>query len=151
IGVPSAVKTLNWLGTLWGGQIRLTTAMLFALGFVSVFITGGLSGIFLGQPILDLYLHDTYFVVAHFHLIMGVAAVFALFAATFYWFPLMFGRMLNETLGKVHFFLTFAGVYCLFLPMHFAGIAGNPRRYPDFTNFEFLAPLLGMHRFMTLA
>jgi cytochrome c oxidase subunit I len=151
IGVPSAVKTFNWLGTLWRGRIQITTAMLFALGFVSIFITGGLSGIFLGQPVLDLYLHDTYFVVAHFHLIMGVAAVFGIFAATFYWFPLMFGRMLNERLGKIHFFATFIGVYCLFLPMHVAGIAGNPRRYPDFTNFEFLAPLLTMHTFMTWA
>jgi cytochrome c oxidase subunit I len=151
IGVPSAVKTFNWLGTLWGGRIQLTTAMLFALGFVSVFITGGLSGIFLGQPVLDLYLHDTTFVVAHFHLIMGVAAVFGIFAATFYWFPLLFGRMLNETLGKTHFFMTFIGVYSLFLPMHVAGVAGNPRRYPDFTNFEFLKPLLGVHSFMTWA
>jgi len=151
IGVPSAVKTFNWLGTLWRGRIEFTTAMLFALGFVSVFVTGGLSGIFLGQPVLDLYLHDTYFVVAHFHLIMGVAAVFGIYAATFYWFPRMFGRMLSETLGKAHFVLTFIGVYCLFLPMHVAGIAGNPRRYPDFTNFEFLAPLLTVHRFMTWA
>lgn len=151
IGVPSAVKTLNWIGTLWGGRIRFNTAMLFALGFVSIFVTGGLSGIFLGQPVLDLYLHDTYFVVAHFHLIMGVAAVFGIFAATFYWFPIMFGRMMNEGLGKAHFFLTFIGVYCLFLPMHMAGTAGNPRRYPDFTNFEFLAPLLPIHLFMTAA
>ncbi|HLJ16325.1 MAG TPA: cbb3-type cytochrome c oxidase subunit I [Bryobacteraceae bacterium] len=151
IGVPSAVKTFNWLGTLWGGRIELTTAMLFSLGFVSVFVTGGLSGIFLGQPVLDLYFHDTYFVVAHFHLIMGVAAIFGIFAGAFYWFPLMFGRMLNETLGKIHFFATFIGVYALFAPMHIAGIAGNPRRYADFTNFDFLAPLLPLHRFMTWA
>ena len=151
IGVPSAVKTVNWIGTLWGGRIRFSTAMLFALGFVSIFVTGGLSGIFLGQPVLDLYLHDTYFVVAHFHLIMGVAAIFGIFAATFYWFPLMFQRTLDETLGKLHFGLTFIGVYCLFLPMHIAGVAGNPRRYADFTNFEFLAPLLGIHWFMTIA
>ncbi|MBO0800113.1 MAG: cbb3-type cytochrome c oxidase subunit I, partial [Blastocatellia bacterium] len=151
IGIPSAVKTFNWLGTLWGGRIELTTAMLFALGFVSVFVTGGLSGIFLGQPVLDLYFHDTYFVVAHFHLIMGVAAIFGIFAAVFYWFPRMFGRMLNERLGKIHFFATFAGVYALFLPMHLLGIAGNPRRYADFTTFEFLAPLLSLHRFITWA
>lgn len=142
---------MNWLGTLWGGRITFTTAMLFALGFVSVFITGGLSGIFLGQPVLDLYLHDTYFVVAHFHLIMGVAAVFGIFAGTFYWFPAMFGRALNERLGKLHFALTFIGIYCLFLPMHVAGISGNPRRYADFTNFEFLKPLFQMHQFMTVA
>jgi cytochrome c oxidase subunit 1 len=151
IGVPSAVKTFNWLATLWGGRIQLTTAMLFALGFVSVFVTGGLSGLFVGQPLLDLYLHDTYFVVAHFHLIMGVAAIFGIFAGIFYWFPIMYGRMLNETLGKIHFFATFAGVYALFMPMHLAGIAGNPRRYSDFTNFDFLAPLIPLHRFMTLA
>jgi Heme/copper-type cytochrome/quinol oxidases, subunit 1 len=138
IGVPSAIKTFNWLATLWGGRIEFTSAMLFALGFVSIFITGGLSGIFLGQPVLDLYFHDTYFVVAHFHLVMGVASIFGIFAAAFYWFPLMFGRMLDETLGKIHFFATFAGAYALFLPMHLAGIAGNPRRYADFTNFEFL-------------
>ena len=121
------------------------------LGSFRFLLTGGLSGIFLGQPVLDLYLHDTYFVVAHFHLIMGVAAIFGIFSAIFYWFPLVFGRMLNETLGKLHFFATFIGVYCLFLPMHVAGVAGNPRRYPDFTNFEFLAPLLTMHQFMTWA
>jgi cytochrome c oxidase subunit I len=151
IGVPSAIKTFNWLGTLWGGRIELTTAMLFALGFVSIFVTGGLSGIFLGQPALDLYFHDTYFVVAHFHLIMGVAAIFGIFAAVFYWFPRMFGRMLSEKLGKIHFCATFVGVYALFLPMHMLGIAGNPRRYADFTAFEFLSPLLPLHRFMTLA
>jgi cytochrome c oxidase subunit 1 len=151
IGVPSAIETFNWLGTLWGGRLQLNTSMLFALGFVSVFVTGGLSGIFLGQPVLDLYFHDTYFVVAHFHLIMGVAAIFGIFAGVFYWFPRMFGRMLNETLGRIHFFLTFAGVYAVFVPMHVAGIAGNPRRYPDFTNFEFLAPLLPLHQFITWA
>jgi cytochrome c oxidase subunit I len=151
IGVPSAAKTFNWLATMWGGEIEFSTAMLFALGFVSVFVSGGLSGIFVGQPVLDLYFHDTYFVVAHFHLIMGVAAVFGIFAGIFYWFPTMFGRMLNETLGKIHFFGTLIGVYALFGPMHVAGIAGNPRRYADFTNFDFLAPLIPLHRFMTWA
>ena len=100
IGVPSAIKTFNWLGTLWGGQIRLTTAMLFALGFVSLFISGGLSGLFLAQPALDLPLHDTYYVVAHFHLIMGVAAIFGIFTATYYWFPKMYGRMMSESLAN---------------------------------------------------
>jgi cytochrome c oxidase subunit 1 len=151
IGVPSAIKTFNWIGTLWGGQIRLTTAMLFALGFVSLFISGGISGIFLGQPALDLYFHDTYFVVGHFHMIMGVAAIFGMFAGTFYWFPKMFGRMLNETLGKIHFFLTFLGVYAIFTPMHFLGIAGNPRRYPDFKDYEFMGKLMPVHLFMTIA
>ena len=123
IGVPSAIKTFNWIGTLWGGKIRFTTAMLFALGFVSLFVTGGISGIFLGQPALDLYFHDTYFVVGHFHMIMGVAAIFGMFAGTFYWFPKMFGRMMNETLGKIHFYCTFIGVYAIFTPMHFLGVA----------------------------
>jgi cytochrome c oxidase subunit 1 len=121
------------------------------LGFISVFVTGGLSGIVVGQPGLDQYFHDTYFVVAHFHIIMGVAGIFTLFAATAYWFPLLFGRMMNETLGKWHFYLTFIGVYAIFLPMHFAGFAGNPRRYADFTTFDFLAPLLPLHRAITHA
>ena len=98
--------------------------MLFALGFVSLFVTGGISGIFLGQPALDLYFHDTYFVVGHFHMIMGVAAIFGMFAGTFYWFPKMFGRMMNETLGKIHFYATFIGVYSIFTPMHFVGLLG---------------------------
>ncbi|MEO7653123.1 MAG: cbb3-type cytochrome c oxidase subunit I [Bryobacteraceae bacterium] len=151
IGVPSAIKTFNWIGTLWGGQIRLTTAMLFALGFVSLFISGGISGIFLGQPALDLYFHDTYFVVGHFHMIMGVAAIFGMFAGTFYWFPKMFGRMMNETMGKVHFYLTFIGVYVIFTPMHFLGVAGNPRRYADFKDFEFMGSLMPVHTLMTHA
>jgi len=151
IGVPSAIKTFNWLGTLWGGRIRFTTAMLFALGFVSLFVTGGISGIFLGQPALDLYFHDTYFVVGHFHMIMGVAAIFGMFGGTFYWFPKVTGRFLNETLGRIHFYLTFIGVYCIFTPMHWLGIAGNPRRYADFTNFDFMAKLMPVHTFMTWA
>lgn len=151
IGAPSAIKTFNWLGTIWGGRIRLTTAMLFALGFVSVFISGGITGIILGQPALDLYFHDTAFVVGHFHMIMGVASIFAIFAATFYWFPLMAGRMMNETLGRIHFYLTFAGVYAIFIPMHIAGIVGNPRRYPDFTQFEFLKDLTVVQKFTTHA
>src|SRR5262244_92225 len=151
IGVPSAIKTFNWIGTLWGGKIRFTTAMMFSLGFVSLFVTGGISGIFLGQPALDLYFHDTYFVVGHFHMIMGVAAIFGMFAGTFYWFPKVTGRFMNETLGKIHFYLTFLGVYAIFTPMHFLGIAGNPRRYADFTNFDYLGKLLPVHFFMTQA
>ena len=149
IGAPSAVKTFNWIATAWGGSMELTTAMLFAHGFVSIFVTGGLSGLFLGQPQLDAYFHDTYFVVAHFHLIMGIAALFGIFAATFYWFPLMFGRMLNERLGKVHFYLTFVLAYSTFGPMHFAGFAGNPRRYSDFTTFDFLSQVLPLQRWIT--
>ena len=133
IGVPSAIKTFNWLGTIWGGKITFNCAMLFALGFVSLFVSGGLSGLFLAQPSLDLYLHDAYFVVAHFHLIMGVAAIFGMFAGMYFWFPKMFGRFLNEGIGKVHFWFTFVGVYCIFMPMHFLGLAGHPRRYFDTT------------------
>jgi cytochrome c oxidase subunit 1 len=151
VGVPSAIKTFNWIGTIWGGQIRFTTAMLFALGFVSVFVSGGITGLVLGQASLDLYFHDTAFVVGHFHLIMGVAAIFGIFAATFYWFPRMFGKMLNETLGKIHFYVTFLGVYAIFVPMHFAGFAGAPRRYADFKEFEFLAGLVILQKFTTHA
>jgi cytochrome c oxidase subunit 1 len=151
IAVPSSIKTFNWLGTLWGGNLRFTTAMLFALAFVSVFVTGGLSGIFLGQPPLDAYLHDTYFVVAHFHMIMGVAAIFGIFVGTYFWFPKMFGRMMNRTLGTIHFWLTFVGVYAIFIPMHFVGLAGTPRRYAFFSAFDFMAPLMGLEKFISIA
>ena len=151
IGVPSAIKTFNWLGTLWGGKIRFYSPMLFAIGFVSLFVTGGLSGLFLAQPAIDLYFHDTFFVVGHFHLIMGVAAIFGIFAATYFWFPKMFGRMMNETLGKLHFWITFVGVYAIFMPMHYLGMAGNPRRYADLTAVHFLAPLHPVHFFITIA
>ena len=150
IGVPSAIKTFNWLGTLWGGQIRLHTPMLFALGFVSLFVSGGLSGLFLGQPSLDLYFHDTYFVVAHFHMIMGVAAIFGIFTGTYYWFPKMFGRMMHEGLGKLHFWLTFVGVNAIFMPMHFLGLVGHPRRYADTTGVDYLAGLLPLQKFISV-
>ena len=151
IGVPSAIKTFNWLGTLWGGKIQFNVAMLFALGFVSLFVSGGLSGLFLAQPSLDLYLHDGYFVVAHFHLIMGVAAIFGMFAGMYFWFPKMFGRFLHEGIGKVHFWLTFVGVYAIFMPMHFLGLAGHPRRYFDTTAVAFLGPLQPVHVFISIA
>jgi cytochrome c oxidase subunit 1 len=151
IGVPSAIKTFNWLCTLWGGRIQFTCAMLFALGFVSLFVTGGLSGLFLAQPTLDLYFHDTFFVVAHFHFVMGVAAIFGIFGGTYFWFPKMFGRMLNEGIGKVHFWLTFIGVYCIFMPMHFLGLVGRPRRYADLSGVNFLAPLHPVEFFISIA
>jgi cytochrome c oxidase subunit I len=151
IGVPSAIKTFNWLGTMWKGKIRFTAPMLFAIGFVSLFVSGGLSGPFLAQPAIDIPLHDTYFVVGHFHLIMGVAAIFGIFAATYYWFPKMYGRMMNDSLGKLHFVITFIGTYCIFMPMHYLGMAGNPRRYSQFTELKYLAPLMPVHKFITYA
>jgi len=151
IGVPSAIKTFNWLGTLWGGRIRLQTPMLFAIGFVSLFVAGGLSGPFLAQPVLDIPLHDTYFVVGHFHLIMGVAAIFGIFGATYYWFPKMFGRMMNERLGQIHFFITLLGAYAIFMPMHYLGLAGQTRRYSEFTQLAYQQKLVPLQTFMTYA
>jgi cytochrome c oxidase subunit 1 len=151
IGVPSAIKTFNWLGTLLHGRIRLQTPMLFAIGFVSLFVSGGLSGPFLAQPVLDIPLHDTYFVVGHFHLIMGVAAIFGIFAATYYWFPKMFGRSMNERLGQIHFFLTLAGTYAIFMPMHYLGLAGQTRRYSQFTEVAYQAKLIPLQTFITFA
>src|SRR4026209_459639 len=151
IGVPSAVKTFNWLGTLWGGKIRFTTPMLYAIGFVSLFVSGGITGLFLGQTSVDIPLHDTYFPVGHFHLIMGVAAIFGIFGGTYYWFPKMFGRMLNEGLGKLHFWLTLIGVNAIFMPMHIMGIMGHPRRYAQGTEFQFLSGTQPYHVFITWA
>jgi cytochrome c oxidase subunit I len=151
IGVPSAIKTFNWLSTLWGSRIHFDTPMLFALGFVSLFVSGGLSGLFLAQPAVDNLLHATYYVVAHFHLVMGVAAIFGIFAATYFWFPKMFGRMLNEKLGKIHFWFTFVGAYCIFMPMHFLGLAGGIRRYADYTAISYLQPLRPLTMFMSIA
>ncbi len=150
IGVPSAIKTFNWLGTIWRGRVQFTTANLFALGFVSLFVTGGITGIWLAQPAVDFPLHDTYFVVAHFHLVMGVAAIFGMFAGTFFWFPKMFGRMMNETLGRIHFWFTLIGVYCIFFPMHFMGIAGQPRRYYDISEYKFLVDMPPLHEFISV-
>jgi cytochrome c oxidase subunit 1 len=151
IGVPSAVKTFNWLGTLWGGKIRFTTPMLFAIGFVSLFVAGGITGLILGQTSLDLSAHDTYIVLAHFHLVMGVASIFGMFAATYFWFPKMFGRMMNERLGQFHFWITFIGVYCIFVPMHVMGLVGMPRRFSQFTEYEFLKSLPPLVKFVTIS
>ena len=129
IAIPAAAKVLSWVATVWRSRPKLATPMLFALGFVSLFITGGLSGPILAQPILDEYLHNTFFVVAHFHLIMAMAGIFGLFCGTYYWFPLMFGTQLREGLGKWHFWLTFVLAYSTFLPMHLTGLAGEPRHY----------------------
>jgi cytochrome c oxidase subunit 1 len=151
IGVPSAIKTFNWLGTLWGGRIRFSSPMLFAIGFVSLFVSGGISGPFLAQPTLDIPLHDTAFVVGHFHLIMGVASIFGIFAATYYWFPKMFGRMMNESLARWHFWFTFVGTYSIFMPMHYLGMAGQPRRYSQFTELHYLDRLMPLNTFITFA
>ena len=129
IAVPTAIKVYNWVLTLWRGNIRLTVPMLFAIGFVFTFINGGLTGIFLGNVIVDVPLSDTYFVVAHFHMVMAVSPVLAVFGAVYHWYPKITGRMLNETLGKFHFWVTFVGLYCIYYPMHYLGILGVPRRY----------------------
>ncbi len=131
IAVPSAIKVFNWLTTLWRGNIRFTPAMLFGIGFVSLFISGGLTGIWLGNSTIDIHLHDTMFVVAHFHIVMGVASMFGMFAGIYHWFPKMFGRFLNNTLGYLHFWVTICGAYLIFWPMHYEGLAGMPRRYLD--------------------
>ena len=151
IGVPSAVKTFNWIGTLWGGRIRFTTPMLFALGFVSLFVAGGITGLILGQTSLDLPMHDTYIVTAHFHLVMGVASIFGMFAATYFWFPKMFGRMMSERMGQIHFWVTFVGVYAIFVPMHVMGLVGMPRRFSSFTEYEFLKELHPLVVFVSIS
>ncbi|MGZ3755735.1 MAG: cytochrome c oxidase subunit I [Mucilaginibacter sp.] len=151
IAVPSAVKTFNWLATLWRGNIRFTPGMLFAIGMVSFFISGGLTGIFLGNAALDINLHDTYFVVAHFHLVMGSAAIFGMLAGVYHWFPKMFGKMMDPKLGYLHFWLTFIGAYLVFFPMHFMGLDGVPRRYYAFTEFASMQRWLSVNVFITWA
>ena len=138
IAVPTAIKVYNWVLTLWEGNIRLTVPMLFALGFIFTFLHGGLTGIFLGNVTVDLPLSDTYFVVAHFHMVMGVSPVLVLFAAIYHWFPKMSGKMFNVTLGKIHFWATFLGTYAIYLPMHYLGFLGVPRRYYAMGNTDFI-------------
>jgi cytochrome c oxidase subunit 1 len=151
IAVPSAVKTFNYLATLWKGSIVMTPAMLFAIGLVSMFISGGLTGIWLGNAALDINLHDTYFVVAHFHLVMGAASIFGMLAGVYHWFPRMFGRVMNARLGYLHFWLTLASAYMVFFPMHFIGMDGVPRRYYSFTEFEYMAPWLDLNKFISIS
>jgi len=151
IAIPSAVKVFNWITTLWGGNIRFNSAMLFSIGFVSMFISGGLTGIFLGNSAIDIQLHDTYFVVAHFHIVMGIAAFFGMFAGIYHWFPKMFGRFMNETLGKLHFWGTMIGAYAIFWPMHYLGMAGVPRRYYSFEAFDTFKHFGPMNEFITIA
>src|ERR1700676_4985324 len=150
ITIPSTIVVLIWLGSLYGSKLRINTASLFSLGFVSMFISGGVSGFFLAQPSIDIMLHATYFVVGHFHMVMGVAAMFGIFSATYFWFPKMTGRMMNESLGRVHFWLSFVGAYCIFMPFHYLGMAGNVRRYSSFPE-DFLQRLIPVHRLITIA
>jgi cytochrome c oxidase subunit 1 len=149
IAIPSAVKAFNYITTLWKGNLQLNPAMLFSIGLVSTFITGGLTGIILGDSTLDINVHDTYFVVAHFHLVMGISALYGMFAGVYHWFPRMFGRMLNKNLGYVHFWVTAICAYGVFFPMHFIGLAGLPRRYYTNTNFPLFDDLQNVNVLIT--
>ncbi len=151
IALPSAVKTFNWLATIWGGRIQFTAAMLFALGFVSMFIIGGLSGIFMAATPVDIMIHDTYYIVAHFHYVLFGGTMLAVFGGIHYWFPKMFGRMMNEFWGKVHFVLTFIFLNGVFYPMHLVGAAGFPRRLADPYHYEAFAHLLPINQFMSVS
>src|SRR5256712_152303 len=150
IAVPSAIKTFNWLGTLWGGNIRFTSPMLFALGFVSNFVIGGLSGIIMASTPVDIFIHDTYFIVAHFHYVVA-GIIFAMFAAIAYWYPKIFGRSMHDGLGKIHAILTFVFFNCVFFPMHFLGVGGMMRRIYNPTQYEFLQHLQPINVFMSVS
>jgi cytochrome c oxidase subunit 1 len=150
IAIPSAVKAFNYITTLWKGNLQLNPAMLFSIGLVSTFITGGLTGIILGDSTLDINVHDTYFVVAHFHLVMGISALYGMFAGIYHWYPKMFGRMMNKNLGYVHFWVTAICAYGVFFPMHFIGLAGLPRRYYTNTNFPLFDDLQNVNVLITV-
>jgi len=151
IAVPSAIKTFNWLGTLWGGNIRFTVPMLNALAFVSMFVIGGLSGIYMAATPVDIFIHDTYFIVAHIHYVVFGGSIFGIFAAIYYWFPKMFGRMMNETLGKIHFWPTLIAFNCTFFPMHILGVGGHMRRIYNPMQYDFLHPLQPINVFITVS
>src|SRR6184192_1757084 len=140
IAVPTAIKVYNWVLTLWRGDIHLTVPMLFAIGFIVTFVNGGLTGLFLGNVVVDVPLSATYFVVAHFHMVMGVSPILVVFGAIYHWYPKITGRMLNDTLGRIHFWLTFLGAYLIFFPMHYLGLLGVPRRYHDIGEVAFIPP-----------
>jgi cytochrome c oxidase subunit 1 len=150
IAVPSAIKVFNWITTIWKGNIRFTPGMLFSIGFVSTFISGGLTGIWLGNSSIDIHLHDTYFVIAHFHIVMGVSAFFGTFAGVYHWFPKMFGRYMNNTLSYIHFWITLLGAYLIFWPMHYEGMAGMPRRYYDYSNWESFKQFGDLNHFISI-
>ncbi len=150
IAIPSAVKAFNYITTLWKGNLQLNPAMLFSIGLVSTFITGGLTGIILGDSTLDINVHDTYFVVAHFHLVMGISALYGLFAGVYHWFPKMYGKMMNKNLGYIHFWVTAIGAYGVFFPMHFVGMAGLPRRYYTNSNFPYFDDLADTNILITV-
>ncbi len=150
IAIPSAVKAFNYITTLWRGNIVYTPAMLFSVGMVSTFVSGGLTGIILADATLDINVHDTYFVVAHFHIVMGVSAILAMLSGVYHWFPKMFGRMMNKKLGYAHFWLTFISAYGVFYPMHFLGLAGVPRRYYSNTAFPLFDDLMNINEFITI-
>jgi cytochrome c oxidase subunit 1 len=150
ITIPATVIVLIWIGSLYGSKLRINSASLFSLGFISMFVAGGVSGFFLAQPSLDIYLHGTYFVVGHFHMVMAVAALFGIFTGTYFWYPKMTGRMMDEKLGQIHFWLTFVGAYAIFMPFHYLGMAGNVRRYQAFVD-DYLQPLIPVHKYITVA
>lgn len=150
IAVPSAVKAFNYITTLWKGNIQYTPAMLFSIGLVSTFITGGLTGLILGDSALDINVHDTYFVIAHFHIVMGLSAIFGMFAGIYHWFPKMYGRMLNKKWGYVHFWITFTSAYGVFFPMHYLGLAGLPRRYYSNTAFPMFDSMVNINLIITI-
>ena len=150
IAIPSAVKAFNYITTLWKGNIQFNTPMLFAIGFVSTFITGGLTGIILGDSALDINVHDTYFVVAHFHLVMGISALYGMLAGIYHWYPVLFGKMMNKNLGYIHFWVTAISAYGVFFPMHFIGMAGLPRRYYTNSNFPLFDDLADTNQIITM-
>jgi cytochrome c oxidase subunit 1 len=150
IALPSAVKVFNWIGTIWGARPTFDTVFLNCVAFVSMFIVGGLSGIFMAAVPVDIYIHDTYFIVAHFHYVLFGATLFGVFGGIQYWYPKMFGRKMSEGWGKLHFFLTFIGFNGTFFPMHLLGVAGMPRRYADPYLHPYLEHLLPMNQFMTV-
>jgi cytochrome c oxidase subunit 1 len=152
IAVPTAIKVYNWVLTLWKGNIHLTLPMLFALGFIVTFVNGGITGLFLGNVIVDVPLSDTYFVVAHFHMVMGIAPIMVIFGAIYHWFPLVTGRMLHQGMGKFHFWISFVGSYAIYFPMHYLGFIGVPRRYYEMYNSPYIPTSAeGLNAFITIA